>query len=269
MKQYFQAVYWLPLVKRAYAVVPEWIRKQPLVNRISNYVLSERFFTDALYRTEFLLYPGFAANLLYAAMQLVLAIFYRSIWSGALAVYYAMLAVMRVQLLKPMKHNTVEKKMLSELRRYRCCGIILLCMTPLFATILILVVHKNGGTQYPGFTILIMEIYTVCLVVSSISNLVKFRKYKRPAMSAAKVVCLTAALMSVLFLATALVDKLGRHGSDCFKQGLVGTVGGSVCVIVLTMAIHMAVQSSKQFKLLQKESKKEDEVSNSLNKQQI
>lgn len=60
MKQYFQAIYWLPLVKRAYAVVPEWIRKQPLVNRISNYVLNERFFTDALYRTEFLLYPGFA-----------------------------------------------------------------------------------------------------------------------------------------------------------------------------------------------------------------
>lgn len=269
IKQYFQAVYWMPLARKVYGLIPERIREQPMIHRIAVYVLDERFFTNDLYRTEFLLYPGFAANLLYATMQLVLAIVYRSVWSGALAVYYAMLAVMRVQLLKPMKHDSEEERMLSELRRYQICGIILLCMTPLFATILILAVHKGGSKQYPSLVIFVMEIYTVCLVVSSISNLIKFRKYKRPAMSAAKIVCMTAALMSVLSLATALVDKLGRHGSDYFKQGLVGTAGGAVCVIVLAMAIHMVVQSSKQFKILQKESKKENEVSNSLNKPQL
>ena len=234
--------------QKIYAAVPERIRKQPLINIISKYVLDERFFTDGMYRTEVLLYPGFAANLLYSAMQLMLGIFYRSVWSGALAVYYALLAVMRVQLLKPMKRSAEKDSMVSELQRYRLCGIILLCMTPIFASIMILVVHKNSGAKYPGFTIVIMAVYAVCIVVSSISNLARSKKYKRPAMSAAKVISMTAALVSVLSLVTAIVGRLSNNVSENLKQGVVGTVGGAICVVILTLSIHMVVQSSKQIK---------------------
>lgn len=267
-RQYFQGAYWMPLVKKAYAAVPKRIREQPLVQKISECILDDRFFTDPLYRTAFLLYPGFAANLLYAAMQLVLGIGYRSIWSGALAVYYGMLAVMRVQLLRPMKQNSEAEQFLSELRRYQLCGVILLCMTPLFATIMILAVHKGGGARYPGFTIVVMEVYAVWFVISSVSNLVKFRKYKRPAMSAAKIISLTAALMSVLSLTTALAGRMGDQ-ERCLKPGLVGTAGGAVCVIVLSMAVYMVIHVSKQFKLFWDERKKENGVSNSFHKPQI
>lgn len=248
--QYFRPVTWRPLAEKAYAAVPERIRAQPLVRMVSERVLDQRFFTDALFRTKCMLYPGFAANLLYAVMQLVLGICYRSIWSGALAVYYALLAMMRLQLLKPGKGNPCEESVLSELRQYRLCGSILLGMTPVFASILILVVHKNSGTRYPGFSVVIMEVYTACMVLLSASNLVRFRKYNRPAMSAAKIVSLIAALMSVLSLTTALAGRTGNLESDSVRQGVIGTVGGTVCVTVLCIAVYMVAHASRQFKTL-------------------
>lgn len=266
IKKFWKTEFWMLPVQKIYATVPERIRKQPLIDIILKYVLDDRFFTDVMYRTEVLLYPGFAANLLYSAMQLVLGIFYRSVWSGALAVYYALLAVMRVQLLKPMKQSNEKDSVVSELQRYRLCGIILLCMTPIFASIMILVVHKNSGAEYPGFTIVIMAVYAVCIVVCSISNLAKFKKYKRPAMSAAKIICLIAALMSVLSLVTAIVVRFGDASGEPLGQGLIGTAGGAVCVVVLAMSIYMVTHSSKELKSFLN-NKIDDEVSNSFNKQ--
>lgn len=268
-RKFWRFAFWMSPVQKAIAAAPACIWEHALIKKLSAHVLDDRFFTDALYHTEVMLYPGLAANLLYAAMQLVLAVCYRSVWSGALAVYYAMLAVLRVLLLKPGKQDARKETILSELHRYRRCGIILLCMTPLFASIMILVVHKNGGAKYPGITIVVMAIYSACMVAASISNLIKFKKYRRPAMSAAKAVCLIAALMSVLSLATAMNAQIGNAGSFSFRQGLIGTAGGAVCVVVLVMAIYMVVRASKQLKFLRTRKEPEASISNSFHKPQI
>lgn len=269
IRQYFRSVCWRRMAEKAYAAVPECIRTQPLVRKVSERVLDQRFFADAVYRTKCLLYPGFAANLLYAAMQLVLGICCRSIWSGALAVYYALLAMMRLQLLKPGKGDTGEESVLRELRQYRLCGGILLGMTPVFASILILAVHKDSGTRYPGFSIVIMGAYTACMVILSVSNLVRFRKRNRPAMSAAKIVSLIAALMSVLSLTTALAGRTGNRESEVLRQGLVGTVGGAVCVTVLCTAVSMVAHAPGQLHSRRNKSKSGCGISNSFNKPRI
>ncbi len=54
-------------------------------------------------------------------------------------------------------------------------------------------------------------------VITSVINVVKFRKYGSPIMSAAKVINLTAALVSMLSLETAMLAQLGGDGRfyDC------------------------------------------------------
>lgn len=233
---------WLPLLRKIYAALPEPVRALAVTQRLAGCFLGERFWDDALYRTEVLLYPGLAVNLLYAAIQLFLGIFYCSVWAGALAVYYALLAVMRANLLKSMRQDGSTA---SQWRQYRRCGNILLSMTPIFASILILVVHKEGGARYPGVLIVVMAVYAVCAAVSAVSNTVRFRQYHQPAMSAAKMIRLIAALMSLLSLSTALVARLGDGGSAVLRQGIIGTASGGVCVVVLTMAICMVAHSSR------------------------
>lgn len=226
------------------------------IRKISGFPMGEKFLSDIVFRTKVLLLFGLAVNLLYAAVQLVYGIVCRSIWSGALAVYYVLLAVMRFLLLKPEKKHE-DKSAVSELQKYRLCGIILLFMTPIFASILILIVHKNSGAVYSGFMIYLMAIYAFCYIVIAVVNLVKYRKYGNPMLSAAKAVNLTVALISILSLETAFLTRFAGAENAFFRQVMMGTSCGAVCVFVLTMAIVMVVQGTNQLKLLQNESEKQ------------
>lgn len=264
-KRFRPLAYWRPTALNLYAALPAGLKQCPLTNKLLKRFLDRRFFTDIRYRTRLLLFPSFAANLLYAAMQLTLGICYRSIWSGALAVYYAMLAVMRVQLLKPIKSAAQGDLVFTELRRFHLCGVVLLCMTPIFASIMILVVHKNSGAHYPPFTIAVMTIYTACMMVASILRLARSNDRRYPTLVAAKIVSLVAALMSALSLITALVAGVGDESHDALRLGLVGTASGAICVIVLSIALYMLTYAARKRKLLEK-NKKGAVISNSLNK---
>lgn len=59
------------------------------------------------------------------------------------------------------------------------------------AGITILVVSKNSGFTYPGMLIYLMALYTFYAVISAVMNVIKFRKYGSPVMSAAKVIIQT------------------------------------------------------------------------------
>lgn len=226
------------------------------IRKISAFPFGEKFLSDVVFRTKVSLFFGLAVNLLYSCVQLIYGIVCRSIWSGALAVYYVLLAVMRFQLLKPEKKDG-EKGVASELQKYRLCGIILLLMTPIFASILILIVHKNSGAEYPGFMIYLMAIYAFCYIIIAAVSLVQFRKYGNPMLSAAKAVNLTVALISMLSLETAAMTRFESSESEFFRQVMTGTSCGAVCVFVLTMAIVMVVQGTKQLKLLRNENEKQ------------
>lgn len=215
--------------------------------------LGKRLIKDLEFRTEMLLLAGFAVNLLYCVLQIALGIFYRSLWAGALAVFHLLLASMRFQLLKVRNGRRENQNIAAQWKKYRFCGIMLLCMTPFFASILILVVHKNGGGKYPGPVIYLMAIYTFVTVILAANSVVKFRKCHKPILSAAKVINLTKALVSMLSLETAILTRYDRMDTPIFRQGLMGTAGGAVCLFVMGVAVYMSVHGTKQLKRLRNE----------------
>ena len=68
-------------------------------------------------------------------------------------------------------------------------------------------------------------------------------------MAAAKVISLTAALVSMLSLETAMLARFGGDELE-FRRIMLGASGGVVCAIVLTMAIYMIVRSTRHLKKL-------------------
>lgn len=70
-----------------------------MTQKILSLPLSRRYVEDVKFRTEISLGIGFTINLLYIVMKMVSGIYYRSTWFVALAVYYTLLAVMRLLLL--------------------------------------------------------------------------------------------------------------------------------------------------------------------------
>lgn len=229
------------------------IDSHPLVKKLHGIPAFERYLYEAEFRTKTALYQGLAVNLVYAGIKLFSGICYHSVWFITLAVYYFLLAVMRFSLILFVRgRGDSEEDRLLELRRYRLCGIILLFMDWALAGIIILVVHQNSSFEYPGMLIYVMALYTFYANITAVINVIKFRKYKKPVLSAAKVINLTAALVSMLSLETAMLTQFGAAEDPVFRQIMTASTGAGVSMIVLGMAVSMITSSTKQLKLIKK-----------------
>ena len=252
---YALSAYALVITITGTAGIIGWIRRgidsHPLIKKLHGIPVFERFLYEAEFRTETALYQGFAVNLIYAGIKLFSGIYYHSVWFITLAAYYILLAVMRFSLLVFVrgKGNSEGDKVL-ELRRYRLCGIILLFMDWALVGIIILVVHQNSGFEYPGMLIYVMALYTFYATITAVINVIKFRKYRKPVLTAAKVINLTAALVSMLSLETAMLTQFGAADDPLFRQIMTASTGAGVSMIVLGMAVFMITNATKQLKVI-------------------
>lgn len=227
--------------------------KKEIQSTIHQNDLAHRYLTDISFKMQVSLYLSLGINMLYAAMKLFCGVYYRSVWFGTLAVYYIMLALMRFLLLYHSNRNAFGKNMVSELKQYRLCGVILMSMNIALSGVVILVVRKNEGFEYAGYLIYVMAMYAFYNIITAVRDVVKYRKYKSPVMSAAKAVKLAAALVSMLSLETAMLTEFDEGKGPGFRQLMTAITGGCVCVMVVVMAAFMILWSTKQLKISNEE----------------
>ncbi len=225
--------YFIAFVKR----MKQRLMESAPIKKFRSTAFGERFFGDLRFRTKISLYSGFFINLLYIAIKLFSGIYYRSVWFISLAVYYILLVVMRFILLHKSKNSVMNME--TELNRYKLCGIMLLIMNQALAGIVIFMVHQNKGFDYPGLLIYAMAAYSFYSVITAVINLVKFRKHGSPLLSAAKVINLVAAMVSILSLETAMLAQFGGDDDPLFRKAMTGATGGGVCTIVIGIAVFM------------------------------
>ena len=240
----------LRYAKPAVGSVKKYVSGHPLTEKVRSTQLGGKYLTDVRFRAGVSLYQGFFINLLYIVMKLVSGIVYRSTWFIALAVYYILLAVMRLLLARRL--NAQDEGM--EWRRYRLCGVILLLMNQALTGIVVFMVRQNRGFNYPGLLIYAMAAYAFYAVTIAVINIVKTRRYQSPLLSAAKAINLVAALVSILSLTTAMLSQFGGDDNADFNQTMTAAVGGGVCTIVIGMAVYMILRASKNLKRIKKES---------------
>lgn len=250
---YFLSAYALIITVTGITGVVRFVRqgidKHPLVRKALDVPLVGRFLKEDLFRAEAALYQGFFINFLYAGIKMFAGIFYRSAWFATLAVYYILLAIMRASLLHFVRaHGSAGENRHGGLRRYRLCGIILLFMNIALAGMVILVVHENSGFEYPGVLIYVMALYAFYAVITAVRNVIKFRRYGSPVMSAAKAINLTAALVSMLSLETAMLTQFGAADDPMFRRIMTASTGAGISMLVLGMAVYMIVWSTRQLK---------------------
>lgn len=220
-----------------------------LLRRIRSTALGGRLLGDDIFRSEITLRGGLFINILYAVMNLISGIRYHSTWFIVLACYYVLLSAMRAVLVRYVHCKPVGQDIPAEFRRYRACGVILLLMNQALVGIIIDMVTQNRGFFYPGLMIYAMAMYTFYITISAAINVIKYRNHGSPVISAAKVISLTAALVSMLSLETAMLAQFGSDEAE-FRRTMLGVSGGVVCAFVLAMAIYMIVRSTKQLRKL-------------------
>ena len=210
--------------------------------------LLRRFTNDARFRLKVTLHASLTVNTAYALFQLGQGLYYRSRWFFALAVYYALLTVMRYFLLRDLKQLTPGRDYHDELRRYRFCGIALAAMTPALLVIVAFIIWQNRGFSYHSITTIAMAAYTFSAFAVATVNIIKYRKYNSPLLSAAKAVSMTTASVSMLSLETAMLSAFGTESDALFRRLITGISGLAVCLFVLGMTVYMIRRSAKEIK---------------------
>lgn len=237
----------LVYINAAIGGIRKFVSDHPLMKKFRSTAVGEKYMTDVRFRAGISLYQGFFINLLYIVMKLVSGILYRSTWFIALAVYYTLLAVMRFLLVRRLNVQDA----ISELRRYRLCGVMLLFMNQALAGIVIFMVHQNQGFDYPGLLIYAMAAYAFYAVILAIVNVAKTRRHNSPILSAAKAINLVAAMVSILSLETAMLAQFGGNDDPMFRKAMTGATGGGVCTIVIGMAIYMIWRANQNLKKIE------------------
>lgn len=252
---YILSAYALIITVTGIAGIVKWFRERienhPLVKKALGVPLFQKYLKEVTFRTETSLYQGLFINLLYVALKFGSGVYYRSVWFVSLAFYYFLLAVMRFSLLHHVRKRKNDKAL--ELKRYRFCGIILLLMNQALAALVVIVIKQDKGFEYSGLLIYAMAVYAFYAVIASVMSVVKFRKYESPVLSAAKVISLTAALVSMFSLETAMLAQFGGNDDAAFRRTMTSATGAGVCIIVLGMAVFMIAKSTKMLKLYTKE----------------
>lgn len=219
----------------------------PLLKKIVSIPVIGRLIVEHTFRTQVALYPGFLINVVYVIWKLSFGIYYKSAWFISLALYYLVLAWMRLSLIRPFSEKGETRKK-AELKRYRFCGASLFVINIALTGIVVLAVKKANGFTYPGYMIYVMAMYAFYSVITAVINLVKYRKYGSPVLSAAKVISLTTAMVSMFSLESAMLAQFADAGQTALKKIMTECTGGVICVIVIGMAVYMMFRSTKELR---------------------
>ncbi len=234
----------LPRLFRFLKKGKEKLLEHALLRKLRATPAGEKVLTDVHYRNRLSLHLGLTANLAYIVLKLSAGLYYRSAWFLSLAVYYSLLAGMRLSLLR----YRAAPDGPAAIRRYRACGFVLLLMNQALAGIVVFMVRQNRGFRYPGVLIYAMALYSFYAVITALVNIVKTRRRDSPILSATQAVNFVAALVSILSLTTAMLAQFGGNDAPAFRRTMTGAVGGGVCTIVIFMAVFMIVRANRALK---------------------
>ena len=229
-------VFCVMVLPKQYSTIKQKIYDNPFGNR---------YMTDRAFRTGFSLSVSFAISMLYVGINLWSWHALKSYWFMVLAVYYVIMAVMRFLLVRYVRIQRIGTNMLGEWKRSRICAYILLLINLSLSGAVLMILYQHRGYDYPGIMIYVMALYTFYALTMSIVDIVKYRKMGSPVMSTAKIVSLSAALVSLLNLETAMFAQFGGEMSVEHQHIFIILTGAGVSITVVALSVILIVKATK------------------------
>lgn len=224
--------------------LPRLVRTLRRIKTENRYI--SRYFADPRLRVKVSLYGTLAINTAYAALQLGMGAYHGSVWFYALSGYYLLLALMRFFLLKETRKDRIGQDLFHEYLHYRLCGAILMLMNLFLSAMVFFMAWQGRGFRHHPITTIAMAAFTFTAFTLAIVNLVKYRKYRSPVLSAAKAISMVSAIVSMLTLESAMLSAFGGQDQQQFKHIMTSATGFVVCAAVLAIASYMIIHSTKE-----------------------
>lgn len=206
--------------------------------------------SDARLRVNISLYGTLIWNTAYALLQMGMGFWHHTFWFHSLAAYYILLAVMRFFLVRHTRRHKPGEQMLTELKKYRACGIVFLIMNLALALMIFFMVYWNRTFHHHEITTIALAAYTFTSLTFAIVNTVRYRKYNSPVYSASKAISLASACVSMLTLESTMLTTFGTETLSLTERRIfLGLSGGAISAFIIAMAIYMIAQGTKKIQL--------------------
>lgn len=217
--------------------------------------LADRLCEDYRYRALFSTVFAFLLNLLYAAGNGIYAKWSHSAWLGTLSAYYLFLSILRFLVIRQefcfaKKQIGGKRKIAGEWNMFRNAGILLIVVTLVLSGAVVLLLHEEGGKVYSGYLIFAAAAYTFYKITIAVINMIKVRKMRSPLLLTIRNIGYADALVSVLFLQTAMFTAFS-DGKNINKQLMNEMTGGAVCVMIFFIGIFMVRKAAGERRKLE------------------
>lgn len=224
--------------------------------------LAERLYNDYRYRTLAGTLFALLLNLVYAVSNGAYAVWSRSLWLGTLSAYYIFMSILRFTVIWQ-EYRTTERRgrepagkedrdrWKTEWTVFGRAGILLVLITLVLGGSVIFLLQEEGGKTYPGYLIFAAAAYTFYKVIVSIINMVKVSRMRSPMLLTARNIGYADALVSVLFLQTAMFAAFGE-GREINIQLMNELTGGTVCIMIFLIGVYMIKKAVQEKRKMEK-----------------
>lgn len=209
------------------------------------------------YRTLIFSIGSFAISIAYGIFNGVLGILSLSVWYGALAAYYILLALLRGGILwhhaRSEKNDKTQKAVhLGRIKTYRNCGILLLLLQMALSAAIAQMIFNEKAFHYDmEWMIFAVAAYAFYKIITATVNFVKAQGQTDPTVEAIRNINLADAMVSMLALQTALLNVYST--TDMSVSGFNTATGSVVSLFTLGLGVFMIVKAQKQIKILKME----------------
>lgn len=185
-------------------------------------------------------------NLIYGIFKLITGIYYTSWWFITFAIYYLILWLMKILLIKDTNHfgDNINK----EYRKLKNTGIILFLLNIVLTGMIILIIRKNEYFSYPGYLIYAIALYDFYLIITAINKVFKYKNNVSPIITASKCISLTVAMISILSLEVAMIYQFGNNDTN-LKLIMTACTGFGIAFINSIMAIIMIYKGNRKWNI--------------------
>ena len=210
-----------------------------------------RLKTDYAFRTLFFASFSFAMSVAFGLFNGVQGILYASIWNGALAAYYIVLAFMRGGVLyyqkgRKSKYSNEREDRLKQAKTYRNSGIVLLILQIALSSATAQMIFDERAFTYAGWTIYGAAAYAFTRITVSIIQIRKVRQHSDFTLRAIRTANLADAAVSILALQTALLSTFG--GEELNPSVFNTATGIAVTLLTITLGVFAIVDAQKNIR---------------------
>lgn len=224
--------------------------KSSLDNYFNKYKIYKRLKEDYSFRTLFLMLVGAFFNFLFALFNAFIALKYKSIWYGAFAFYYTVLAIQRILVMfvySVVKKSKRKKDLEREkLKIYLANGAIFIPLDLALSVVVFLMIFSEKTTPKGEIMAITVATYAFYKITMAIINIFKARAKNDFLIQTIRNIALVDALTSILSLEMTLISTFGEVNQSML---IIITISGfSVCLFTICLGIFMIVKAIKKLK---------------------